>query len=107
MAALQASAPPRCDAASQPGLNRLVLSAQLIARGPLRYTPAGLPAIDLSLRHESTLTQQGQLRKVSLEVKARAIGDITDRVGGWSWEECAPSAGFSVRSAMAAASSSM
>jgi primosomal replication protein N len=67
--------------ALQSGLNRLVLSAQLIARGPLRYTPAGLPAIDLSLRHESTLTQQGQLRKVSLEVKARAIGDITDRVG--------------------------
>ena len=40
-----------------------------------------MPAIDLSLRHESTLTQQGQLRKVSVEVKARTIGDITDRVG--------------------------
>ncbi len=69
------------DAASPPSLNRLVLSAQLVARGSLRYTPAGLPAIDLSLKHESMLTQQGQLRRVSLEIKARAIGDITDRVG--------------------------
>jgi primosomal replication protein N len=63
------------------GLNRLLLSAQLVARGSLRHTPAGLPALDLSLKHESTVTQQGQPRKVSLEIKARAVGDITHRIG--------------------------
>jgi hypothetical protein len=35
------------------GVNRLVLSAQLVERGALRYTPAGLPAFDLELKNES------------------------------------------------------
>jgi primosomal replication protein N len=61
-------------------MNRLVLSAQLVQRAALRYTPAGLPALDLSLKHESTVTQEGQPRKVSVEVKARAIGEITQRL---------------------------
>ena len=47
----------------------------------MRYTPAGLPALDLSLKHESTVTQQGQRRRVNLEIKARAVGDITHRLG--------------------------
>jgi len=58
-------------------MNRLVLSAQLVQRGALRYTPAGLPALDLSLKHESQVTQEGQPRKVSLEIKARAVGEVT------------------------------
>jgi primosomal replication protein N len=61
-------------------VNRLVLTAQLVERGALRYTPAGLPALDLSLKHESTVTQDGQARQVSVEVKARAIGAITERL---------------------------
>ena len=61
-------------------MNRLVLTAQLVERGSVRYTPAGLPALDLSLKHESELTQEGQTRKVSMEIKARAIGAITQRL---------------------------
>ena len=61
-------------------MNRLVLSAQLVQRGATRYTPAGLPALDMSLKHESTVTQEGQPRKVSMEIKARAIGEITQRL---------------------------
>ena len=61
-------------------MNRLVLTAQLVERGALRYTPAGLPALDLSLKHESAVTQDGQPRKVWFEIKARAIGEITQRV---------------------------
>jgi primosomal replication protein N len=61
-------------------MNRLVLTAQLAERGALRYTPAGLPALDLSLKHESEATQDGQTRKVWFEIKARAIGEITQRV---------------------------
>jgi len=57
-----------------------MLSATLVERGVLRYTPAGLPALDLSLRHESQVTQDGQARKVSVEIRARAIGEITQRV---------------------------
>ena len=46
----------------------------------MRYTPAGLPALDLSLKHESEVTQDGQPRKVSMEIRARAVGEITRRL---------------------------
>jgi primosomal replication protein N len=58
-------------------VNRLVLSAQLVERGALRYTPAGVPVLDLSLQHESEVSEDGQPRKVSMEIKALAIGAIT------------------------------
>ena len=62
-------------------MNRLVLTAQLLERGALRYTPAGLQALDLSLKHESQVTQDGQVRQVWFDIRARAIGgDITQRV---------------------------
>jgi len=61
-------------------MNRLVLTACVVERGALRYTPAGLPALDLSLKHESTVSQEGQARQVSMEIKARAIGAITGRL---------------------------
>jgi len=58
-------------------MNRLVLSAQLLERGALRFTPAGLAALDLSLKHESEVSQDGHPRKVSMEVRSLAIGGIT------------------------------
>ena len=57
-------------------MNRLVLSAKLAQRGALRYTPAGLPALDLGLEHESEASQEGQARKVSLQMKAVVIGSM-------------------------------
>jgi primosomal replication protein N len=61
-------------------MNRLVLQARLQERGAVRYTPAGLPALDLALRHESALSEAGQLRKVSVEIRAVAIGEIARRL---------------------------
>jgi primosomal replication protein N len=61
-------------------MNRLVLAAQLIERGAMRYTPAGVPALDLLLQHDSTVSEDGQPRKVSMEVKAVVIGGITKSV---------------------------
>ncbi len=58
-------------------MNRLVLSATLVQRSATRYTPAGLPALDLSLQHESEVSEDGQPRKVSMEIKAVAIGAVT------------------------------
>ena len=58
-------------------VNRLVLSATLVERAAPRYTPAGLPALDLSLKHESEVSEDGQPRKVSMEMKAVAIGAVT------------------------------
>ncbi len=61
-------------------MNRLVLQAQLLERSALRYTPAGIPAFDLSLKHESTVTVEGQARQVSVEIRAKALGPLTQRL---------------------------
>lgn len=58
-------------------MNRLVLTATLVERKAPRYTPAGLPALDLSVKHESTVSEDGQARQVSFEMKAVAIGAVT------------------------------
>lgn len=61
-------------------MNRLLLSAVLAQRSALRYTPAGLPALDLSLAHASEVSEDGQPRKVSVEIRAVAIGAVTDPI---------------------------
>jgi len=54
------------------------LTAQIVERAALRFTPAGLPALDMSLRHESEVAQLDSRRKVSFEIRARAVGDVTE-----------------------------
>ncbi len=62
-------------------MNRLVLTAQLVERGAMRYTPAGIAALDLALKHASEVSQDGRPRQVSFDIKARAIGAVTQAVG--------------------------
>jgi primosomal replication protein N len=76
------------------GLNRVVLSAVLVEKKAMRYTPAGLPALNVSLKHESTLSEDGQVRKVSMELRAVAIGGITQRLGKMVLGSQAHFAGF-------------
>ena len=75
-------------------MNRMVLSAQLLERGAVRYTPAGLPAIDCRLQHASTVTEDGQPRLVSLEIKAMAIGAIARPLGALVLGQSGLFAGF-------------
>ena len=75
-------------------MNRLVLAATLIERGAVRYTPAGLPALDMVLKHESEVSEDGLPRKVSLEIKAVAIGAITRPAGAMVLGATASFAGF-------------
>jgi primosomal replication protein N len=75
-------------------MNRLVLSARLIERGTLRYTPAGLPALDFRLEHESELSEESQVRKVSVQVRAIAIGAITRSLAALNLGDAGTFAGF-------------
>ena len=59
-----------------PANNRLTLEALLTERGDLRYTPAGIPAIDCSLHHQSVQAEAGGERKVDCELFAVAFGDV-------------------------------
>jgi primosomal replication protein N len=63
-----------------PGANRLTLDARLTQRGDLRYTPAGIPAIDCTLVHESVQAEAGGQRKVECEVFAVAFADVARRL---------------------------
>ena len=54
------------------------MTARIVERGALRFTPAGLPALDVSLRHESEIRQPGSVRKLSFEIRGRAIGPVSD-----------------------------
>jgi primosomal replication protein N len=74
--------------------NRLVVTAQLIERGVVRYTPAGLPALDLVLKHQSMVSEDGQPRQVSAEIKALAIGVIARPIGALALGSFGDFAGF-------------
>lgn len=75
-------------------MNRLLLSAQLVERAAMRYTPAGLPALDVGLKHESELSENGLPRKVSMEMRAVAIGEVTRSLTAMSLGDAAVFAGF-------------
>ena len=54
------------------------MTARIVERAALRFTPAGLPAIDVSLHHHSEISQSGTVRKIDFEIRGRAIGPITE-----------------------------
>ena len=58
-----------------------MLDGCLLKRGTLRRTPAGIPAIDFTIVHDSTQTEAGQQRRVQCEVAAVALGEVASTVG--------------------------
>ena len=62
-------------------MNRTELKACIAVQAALRYTPAGLPALDLILEHASEVEEAGQMRKVQLKLRALAIGSLAERLG--------------------------
>ncbi|MEO7241829.1 MAG: primosomal replication protein N [Variovorax sp.] len=60
--------------------NHLLLGAQVVERGSMRFTPAGVPAIDLQLQHASCLSEAGQPRQVTAVIKAVAFGAVAERI---------------------------
>ena len=56
------------------------MTATIVERSALRFTPVGLPALDVTLKHESEIPQNGPARKGSVEIRARAIGPVTEAV---------------------------
>ncbi len=59
-------------------VNKLILTASIAETNAQRYTPAGIPALDLTLEHESEQVEAGQLRKVKVSVKAIAVGPMAE-----------------------------
>ena len=62
-------------------MNQVILTACIAEVSALRYTPAGLPALDFQLEHESEVDEAGQQRQVKAAVKARAFGSVAETIG--------------------------
>ena len=58
-----------------PGANRLTLDATLAECSDLRYTPAGIAALECVLKHASVQSEAGGHRKVDCEIAAVAYGE--------------------------------
>jgi primosomal replication protein N len=56
--------------------NEVTLDARLAARSDLRFTPAGIPALDFQLAHESMQAEADVDRRVACELAAIAIGPL-------------------------------
>ena len=61
-------------------MNQLHLQAQIQQLGLIRYTTAGLMALDATLKAESEVIEAGKPRKVSLEIKAVAMGEVAKQL---------------------------
>ena len=68
------------DIPTEPAENQTVLTASIADVEPLRYTPVGLPALNLVLDHASDVLEAGQVRQVKLVVKAVAFGAMAERL---------------------------
>jgi primosomal replication protein N len=62
-------------------VNQLVLTACLVEVAPLRYTPAGLPALNFSLESEAEVQEMGTKRQVKVSLNALAIGHLAESIG--------------------------
>ncbi len=60
--------------------NALQLTVRLLEKDALRYTPAGVPALNCQLRHESRQMEAGQARQVDWQVDAVAFGPVARRL---------------------------
>ena len=60
-------------------MNQVDLTARIADLSPVRYTPAGVPAINFILEHESEMLEAGASRQVRLTVKAVAFGTLAEQ----------------------------
>ncbi len=75
-------------------MNAFLLTASVAEISAQRYTPAGIPALDLQLEHESDQIEAGQSRKVKLVVRALALGTEAETLAKTSIGKQAKFKGF-------------
>jgi primosomal replication protein N len=61
-------------------VNRLQLTASVIERAPLRYTPAGVPIASCTLQHRTEVVEAGVVRVVELTMPALAAGAVSGKL---------------------------
>ncbi|ARL99049.1 primosomal replication protein N [Burkholderia pseudomallei] len=61
-------------------MNRLQLTASVVEREPVRYTPAGVPIASAMLQHRTEVVEAGIARQVELTIPAVAAGEASGRL---------------------------
>ena len=56
--------------------NRVEIEGSIAALDSVRYTPAGIPIVELKLTHASEQIEAGKPRKVALELSVLAAGEM-------------------------------
>lgn len=62
------------------GANAVILSACLVERDVLRYTPAGVPVMQCMLAHRSVQQEAGIGRQLEFEVRAVGLAEMAHRL---------------------------
>ena len=60
--------------------NNLSIDAVLSAREDVRYTPAGVPVVEASVRHRSVQVEAGRERDVDCELRVKVLGALAKSV---------------------------
>jgi primosomal replication protein N len=60
--------------------NQLVVSGEIIALESMRYTPAGVARMALTLSHRSEQSEANVVRQVQCEIQALAFAEVADKV---------------------------
>ncbi len=60
--------------------NEVELHGQVVGREALRFTPAGIPILAFTVKHESMQIEGGISRQVSFELEAMAVGEVAQRL---------------------------
>jgi primosomal replication protein N len=61
-------------------VNLLQLSAVVVERKAKRYTPAGLPVVEMLVQHQSAVQEAGLSRTIELFMSVKAIGTIAEQL---------------------------
>jgi primosomal replication protein N len=61
-------------------VNLVQLHARVVEISSVRYSPAGLPLIDVLVEHESTLEEAGNPRQIHLRLKSLAMGAEAEKI---------------------------
>ncbi|NML33970.1 primosomal replication protein N [Paraburkholderia antibiotica] len=61
-------------------MNRLQLTASVVEREPVRYTPAGVPIASCTLHHRTEVVEAGIARQVELTMQAVAAGEASGQL---------------------------
>ncbi|HEX5337980.1 MAG TPA: primosomal replication protein N [Gallionella sp.] len=74
--------------------NQVVISGELIAVDSLRYTPAGVARVELTLSHSSQQSEANVMRQVRCEIKALAFAEAAQKVAQFAVGQTVKVRGF-------------